>query len=140
MLLRLFGASLGKGVVVHPSVKIWAPWNLVMDDHSCLGPYVDCYNCAVVTLGRYSVVSQYSFLCTATHDYTLSTLPLLAKPIAIGPHGWICADVFVGPGVSVGEGAVVGARSSVYKNVDPWVVVAGNPARFIKTRVVTDLP
>jgi putative colanic acid biosynthesis acetyltransferase WcaF len=140
MLLRLFGARLGKGVVVHPSVKIWAPWNLIMDDHSCLGPYVDCYNCATVALGRHSVVSQYSFLCTATHNYKSLTLPLIAKPIVVREHAWVCADVFVGPGVSVGEGAVVGARSSVFKDVDPWTVVAGSPARFLKARVLGEAP
>ncbi|MGA2326231.1 MAG: putative colanic acid biosynthesis acetyltransferase [Bryobacteraceae bacterium] len=109
-----------------------------MEDCAALGPYVDCYNVAPVTLGARCVVSQYSYLCSATHDYTDLKLPLVAKPITIGPHAWVCADVFVGPGVTVGEGAVVAARSSVYRDVEPWTVVAGNPARFLKPRTLKD--
>lgn len=139
-LLRLFGASIGRHVTVHPSVKIWAPWNLVMHDYSCLAPHVDCYNCEKVTLEDHAVVSQYSYLCTATHDYSKLDLPLFSKPITIGRFAWVCADVFIGPGVAVGEGAVVGARSSVYKNVVPWTVVAGNPARFLKERPTAERP
>jgi putative colanic acid biosynthesis acetyltransferase WcaF len=138
LLLRLFGAHIGRGAIVHPSVKIWAPWNLSMDDHSCLAPYVDCYSAAPITLGEYAAVSQYSFLCAATHDYTSLARPLVVAPITIGKHAWICADVFVGPGVSIGEGAVVGARSSVYRSVESWWVVAGNPARKLRRRVVIE--
>lgn len=137
-LLQMFGARIANSAVVHPSVKIWAPWNLVMDENACLGPNVDCYNCERVELGKWSVVSQYSFLCTATHDYSSLRLPLAAKPIRIGEQAWVCADVFVGPGVSVGEGAVVGARSSVFKSVAPWTVAAGSPARFVKRRVIRE--
>jgi putative colanic acid biosynthesis acetyltransferase WcaF len=133
-LLRLFGARVGRGAVVHPSVRLWAPWNLTMGDNSCLAPFVDCYSVAPITLGEYAAVSQYSFLCAATHDYSSLDRPLMAAPITIDAHAWVCADVFVGPGVRIGEGAVVGARSSVYRNVQPWAVVAGNPARFIKDR------
>ena len=76
-LLRLFGATLGRGCVVHPSVKIWAPWNLEMRDHSCLGPHVDCYNVARIELGAYATVSQYAYLCGATHDYAKCSMPLV---------------------------------------------------------------
>jgi len=139
-LLRSFGARLERGAVVHPSARIWAPWNLRMGEGACLGPHVDCYACAEITLGAWSVVSQYSFLCGATHDYTLLSLPLTAKPIRIGKHAWICADVFIGPGVSIGEGSVIGARSSVYRDVPPWSVFAGNPARFISCREIRESP
>lgn len=139
LLLRAFGARVGNGAVVHPSVKIWAPWNLVLGDHACLGPHVDCYNCEPVSLGEWAVVSQYSFLCTATHDYTDLEMPLIAQPITIGAYAWICADSFLGPGVQIGEGAVIGARSSVYSDVDKWTVVGGNPARFLKPRVLREV-
>jgi putative colanic acid biosynthesis acetyltransferase WcaF len=134
MFLRLFGARMGKAVIVYPSCKIWAPWNLVMEDGSCLGPDVDCYSVATITLGRDARVSQYSYLCTASHDCDDLAMPLVTAPITIGAKAWVCADVFIGPGVMVGEGAVVGARASVFKDVEPWTVVVGNPARFLRNR------
>lgn len=105
-----------------------------MGDYSCLGDHVDCYCVDTVTLEAYSTVSQYSFLCTASHDYTDPCMPLTTAPIVIGFRAWIAADVFVGPGVVIGDGAVIGARSSVFKNIQPWSVVAGNPAKIIKNR------
>lgn len=105
-----------------------------MGDHSCLGDQVDCYCVDTVTVGAYSTVSQYSFLCTASHDLTDPSMPLTTAPIVIGSRAWIAADVFVGPGVIVGNGAVIGARSSVFNNIDSWMVAVGNPARAIKTR------
>ena len=140
LLLRLFGAKLGKAVHPYPSARIWAPWNLEMGDHSCLSENVDCYCVERVTIGAYSTVSQYSFLCTASHDYENINMPLVAAPITIGERVWITADVFVGPGVIVGDGAVVLARSTVCKSVDPWVVIGGSPARFIKARVLEQKP
>jgi len=134
LLLRSFGAKLGRGVHVYPSAKVWAPWNLEMGHHSCLGPCVDCYNVDRVKLGEFSTVSQYSYLCTATHNYQDLSMPLITKPIELGARSWIAADVFVGPGVCIGEGAVVGARSAVFRDVEPWTVVGGNPARFLKRR------
>ena len=118
--------------------EIWGPWNLVMEDYSSLGPQVDCYNVAPVRLGRSAMVSQYSYLCAASHDYTRKSLPLVKAPIVIEDLAWVCADVFVGPGVTIGQGAVVGARSSVFKDVAPWTLVAGTPARFVKARVMVD--
>lgn len=139
-LLRLFGAKVGKAAHPYPKSKIWAPWNLQLDDHACLSDDVDCYCVGKIHIGQSATISQYSYLCSATHDFTDRTFPLVTAPIAIGAGAWICADVFVGPGVTVGEGAVVGARSSVYKDVEPWVVVAGNPARVIKRRVLKPVP
>ena len=137
-LLRAFGARVGRAAVVHPSVKIWAPWNLEMGEYSCLGPYVDCYNVAPVSLGPFCTVSQYSYLCAATHDYTRASMPLVTKPIRLGARSWIAADVFVGPGVTIGEGAVVGARSVVLRDIEPWVVAAGHPARVVGQRTFVD--
>jgi putative colanic acid biosynthesis acetyltransferase WcaF len=137
-LLRLFGAKIGRGAFPHASVKIWAPWNLEMGDHSCLSHNVDCYCVAPVKLGAHVTVSQYSYLCTATHDIEQPDMPLITAPIVIGEGAWVTADVFVGPGVTIGEGAVVGARSSVFKDVAPWTVVAGNPARFVRKRLLSE--
>lgn len=133
-LLRLFGAQIASTAKPYPKVKVWAPWNLVMEDESCLGDDVDCYCMDTITLRKHSTVSQYTFLCAGTHDYKQIDLPLMTAPIEIGKDAWVTADVFIGPGVTVGEGAVVGVRSSVYKDVEPWTVVAGNPAKFIKKR------
>jgi putative colanic acid biosynthesis acetyltransferase WcaF len=105
-----------------------------MGDHSCLGHHVDCYCVAPVKLGPHSTVSQYSYLCTASHDIEHPNLPLVTAPIIIGAGAWVAADVFIAPGVTIGEGVVVGARSSVFKSVPPWTVVAGNPVREIKKR------
>lgn len=137
-LLRAFGARLGKGTHIHASCRVWAPWNLVMGDHSCLSHFVDCYCVAKISIGAHSTVSQYSFLCTASHDIERANLPLITAPINIGSGVWVTADVFVAPGVTIGDGAVVGARSSVYSDVAPWTVVAGNPAKFIKKRVLRE--
>lgn len=131
VLLRMFGASIGEGAHPYPSARIWAPWNLTMGEGSCLGDHVDCYAVDRVTLEPYATVSQYTFLCTASHDYTVEEMPVITAPIRIGYRAWVAADVFVGPGVTIGEGAVVGARASVFRNVDPWTVVGGNPARII---------
>jgi putative colanic acid biosynthesis acetyltransferase WcaF len=138
LLLRLFGAKLGRDCIVHPSTKVWAPWNLEMGDYAGLGPYVDCYNVAKVTLGDFCIVSQYSYLCSASHDYTRMNLPLLSKPIRLGHRVWVGSDAFIGHGVTVGDGVVVGARSSVFRDVEPWTVVAGSPARLIKMRILED--
>lgn len=133
-LLRLFGAKLGKAVHPYPSARIWAPWNLEMGDHACLSEGVDCYCVDKIHIGAYSTVSQYSFLCTASHDYTKASMPLVTAPITIGERVWITADVFVGPGVTIGDGAVVTTRSSVFNDLPPWMVARGNPAVPLKLR------
>ena len=136
LLLRLFGAKLGRAVHPYPSARIWAPWNLEMGDHACLSEGVDCYCVAPIRIGAHTTVSQYSFLCTASHDYTRADMPLVTAPITIGELVWITADVFVGPGVTIGDGAVVTARSSVFTDIPPWVVARGNPAVPVKARVL----
>jgi putative colanic acid biosynthesis acetyltransferase WcaF len=137
-LLRLFGARIEKGVLAYQSARIWAPWNLVMEANSCLGDFVDCYCVDTVHIGKGATVSQYCYLCTASHDYTHRSRPLITAPIHIGADAWVTADVFVGPGVKVGEGAVVGARSTLVKDVPAWTVVAGSPPRVIGPRVLKD--
>jgi putative colanic acid biosynthesis acetyltransferase WcaF len=133
-LLRAFGATIGAGAHPYPSSRVWAPWNLDMGRHSCLGHYVDCYCVDKVILGVGSTVSQYSYLCTASHDYTRPDMPLISAPIEVQADAWVAADVFIGPGVEIGEGAIVGARSTVLRDVACWTVVAGNPPVVIKVR------
>lgn len=134
MLLRLFGARVGKGAHPYPTCRIWAPWNLIMEAGSCLSDHVDCYCVDRITLGENCVVSQYAFLCSASHDADDPEFPLITAPIDIGQRAWVAADAFIGPGVTIGAGAVVGARSSVFRDVAGWTVVGGNPARFIRNR------
>lgn len=135
-LLRLFGAKVHKTANVYSSVRIFAPWNLEMHEYSCLAPDVDCYNVDKVIIGAHSTISQKSYLCTASHDITKSTNPLITAPIIVKDQVWIGAGVFIGMGVVVGKGVVVGATSSVYKSVNPWEIVGGNPAKFIKKRIL----
>lgn len=128
VILRLFGARIAAGVHPYPAAKIWAPWNLTMDTASCLSDHVDCYSVAPITIGAFATVSQYTYLCSASHDYRVPTLPLVIAPIVIEADVWVAAAAFVGPGVRIGEGAIVGARATVTQDVAPWVVVAGSPA------------
>ena len=133
-LLRSFGAKIGAGAHPYPTCRIWAPWNLEMREHSCLGDRADCYCVDRIVIGAYAVVSQDACLCSATHDFRLAAFPLVTKPIHIGRRAWVAAGAFVAPGVRVGEGAIVGARAVVTKDVAEWTVVAGNPARMINSR------
>jgi len=137
LLLRCFGARIGKGVHVYPTARIWAPWNLVIDDHACLGDDVDCYSMSTVHIGEMAVVSQGTYLCTGSHDYTSANFQLYALPIDVGRKAWLCAQSFIGPGVHVGEGTVIGARSVVTKNMPEWTVCGGNPCKPIKPRKIT---
>lgn len=136
-LLKLFGAKVDKDALVYSSCIIYAPWNLNLG-RACIGPKVEIYNKELIVIGDDSVISQGSYLCTASHDIHNVMLPLKTSGIKIQDKVWIAADVFIGPGVAIGEGAVVGARAAVFKNVEPWTVVGGNPAKFIKNRIIKD--
>lgn len=133
-ILRMMGAEIGRGSIVHSSARIWAPWNLQIGQRTCIGPHTIIYNPGKIVLGSCVCISQYAYLCTATHDYTLLLKPLYWRDIIINDYAWVAARAFVGPGVTIGEGAIIGATASVYKDVEPWTVVGGNPARFIKRR------
>ncbi len=134
MILRAFGAQIHKTAIVRGSARIWWPRNLIMDAHSSLGPDVFCYNVAQVTLAPFAIVSQRAHLCTAGHNIDQHDFPLTATPIVIGPCAWIAAEAFVGPGVNVGEGAVLGARAVSFRDMEAWMVYAGNPAAPIRPR------
>lgn len=135
-LLRLFGADIpepGK-VVIFPTVSVTFPSRLSLAPRSMIGPRVAVYNLARISVQRGANISQNCHLCAGTHDYTQWRMPLVAKPITVGENSWLGADVFVGPGVTIGELSVVGARSVVVKDVPPRTVCAGNPCRVLKAR------
>lgn len=137
-LLRLFGAKIHPTAIIYSSAKVYYPANLVMDAYSCLASEVDCYNVDLIIIGANTTVSQGAYLCTASHDITNSLNPLITAPIAIEDQVWIAAGAFVSMGVTVRQGAVVGARAAVFKDVEPWTVVGGNPAKFIKKRIIKE--
>ena len=132
--LRLFGARVASTSRTRPSTRVMHPWLLTLGDHASLGDAVIVYNLGPVVVGDHTLVSQRTHLCAGTHDYTRPDLPLLRPPITIGRGVWVCAEAFVGPGVTVGENAVVGARAVVTHDVPEGVVVAGNPAKVVKQR------
>jgi putative colanic acid biosynthesis acetyltransferase WcaF len=135
-LLRLFGADIPapSQVVIFPTVRVMFPWNLALAPRSMVGPKVNLYNLALITLRRGANISQNCHLCAGTHDYARWSMPLITRPIEIGENAWLGADVFVGPGVRIGELCVVGARSVVVKDLPPHMVCAGNPCRPLKER------
>src|SRR5450432_2411834 len=135
--LRRFGAIIGNAVRVRPSVWIEMPWNLQIDDDAIVGDGAILYSLGKITIGRCSIVSQYSHLCAGTHDHTSRSFDLICRPITIGEDCWVGTDAFVGPGVKIGDRSIVGARSVVVNSVDSDQIVAGNPARFIRQRVIT---
>ena len=130
----MLGASVAADSRVYRTARVWAPWNLKMASGSCIGDCVDCYNVDLIQLGENAVVSQYSFLCTASHDYEDPSFPLMTAPIDIQNRVWVAADVFVGPGVSLAEGTVVLARSTVLHSTKPWGVYGGYTASRLKGR------
>jgi len=134
--LLLFGARIDRPVLIMDGVTVWHPWSLTLGRYCTLGRGVEVYNYANISVGEQATVSQETYLCSASHDFEDPTMPLIYHPIVIGAQAWLAAGCFIGPGVQVGEGAVVGARSVVVKDVPAWTVVAGNPARFIKLRQV----
>jgi putative colanic acid biosynthesis acetyltransferase WcaF len=139
-LLRWFGATLGTGVNVRRTARILHPWLLTMADWSSLADDAVVYNIGPVSIGAHSVVSHGAYLCAGTHDYTIPNLPLLRPPIVIGAGVWICMQAYIGPGVTVGDNTVVGARAVVASSLPPGMVCAGNPARVIKPRVMKTMP
>ena len=137
-LLKVFGAKVGSGVHVYPGVKIWAPWNLILHDECGIASGVELYSQGLITVGKRAVISQGSYICTGTHDYTDKGFPLYTIPIVIGDNAWVAAGVFVHPGVTIGNGCVIGARSVVTKNMPEWTVCAGFPCKVLKERVIFD--
>lgn len=133
-LLRCFGAQIGSGVHVYPGVKIWAPWNLTVGDESGIASGVTLYAQGKINIGRRVVISQGAHLVAGTHDYTDPGFPLVTQPITIKDQVWVAAEAFLHPGVTVEEGAVIGARSVVTKDMPAWMVCAGHPCVPLKER------
>ena len=138
LLLRCFGAKIGRHVHIYPTVRIQHPWLLEVGDYAAVGEEARIYNLGSITIGPRATISQYAHLCAGSHDYASPDMRLLKLPITIGADAWICADAFIGPGVTVGDGAVVGARAAAFNDVLPWTIVGGNPAKYIKQRQIRD--
>jgi putative colanic acid biosynthesis acetyltransferase WcaF len=136
-LLRFFGAKIHSTCTVYSFSKIYMPWNLEMKEYATIAGNVIIENAAKVTIESYATVSQYSYLCTASHDIRENDFPQFSKPIIIGKRSWVSAKCFIGPGVTIGEGSVLGATSSVFKDVEAWTIVGGNPAKIIGKRKIS---
>ncbi|MBL9000007.1 MAG: putative colanic acid biosynthesis acetyltransferase [Phycisphaerae bacterium] len=138
-LLRLFGARVGPQSQIRRTVHFECPWNFICGDHCAIGEHAIIYALGTITLGNRVSISQYSHLCAGTHDFQQKTLPLLRPPIVLKDDAWLGAEAFIGPGVTLHEGALLGARGSAFKDLDAWSMNAGNPARRIKDRPRIDL-
>lgn len=132
--LRLFGARLGAHCRIYPRARIWAPWNLICEDAVGIADGAVVYNPAPIRLASHSVISQDAYLCGATHDFDDPGFPMTSAPITIGSYAWICARAVVCPGITVGEGAVLGLASVATHDLEPWTVYGGVPARVIRKR------
>ncbi|MEM9217951.1 MAG: hormogonium polysaccharide biosynthesis acetyltransferase HpsU [Cyanobacteria bacterium P01_F01_bin.150] len=126
-LLRLFGADIGKGVVIRPGARFFYPWKVKIGDHSWIGDEVVFYSWDQITVGCHAVVSQKSYLCAGSHDMTDPSFQLQTAPITIGNGTWIATDCFIAPGVTIGANAVIGARSNVFKDMPAAEVCMGSP-------------
>lgn len=135
-LLRLFGAKIGKNVIIRPNVTITYPWKVSIGDNSWIGDNVELYSLGEIEIGSNVVISQKSYLCAASHDYDKEDFPIWSKKITIEDECWLATDVYVAPGVTIGRGTVVGARSSVFKDLPAGKVCVGSPAKPIKDRVL----
>ena len=135
--LRVFGAEIGRDVRIHPTARIALPWNLRIGDEATVGDQAILYALGSITIGCQVTISQNAHLCAGTHDYCRSDMPLLKTPITIAEGAWVCADAYVGPGVTVGAFSIVGARAVVLKSIPDGVIVGGNPARILRNRPPT---
>jgi putative colanic acid biosynthesis acetyltransferase WcaF len=133
-LLRLSGATVGERCIIRRTVRTYYPWNVTIGKMVIIGDKAELYSLGKITIGDGAMISQEAYLCAGTHDYMDVSLPLLTPPIEIGSQAWVCARAFVGPGVKVGEGAVVAACGVAVKDVEAWMIVGGNPAKVIKQR------
>lgn len=138
-LLRLFGAQVGINVNVYSSSTIYFPWNLKIGDFSAIGEKALIYNLGVVEIGKNVTISHMAQVCAGSHDYTDPTMPLMKPKIVIDDNVWICTQAFVGPGVKINKGAVIGACAVLMKDAKEWTVYAGNPAMEIKSRKLKNI-
>lgn len=135
-ILRTFGAEIEKDCNIYASAYIPSPRNLKMGKHSTIGPEAKLHFGKTI-IGKKVTISQRAYICSATHEIDSLNTPFISGVIEIKDFAWVAAEAFVMNNITIGEGAVVGARAAVFKNVDPWTVVGGNPAKFIKKRIIT---
>lgn len=135
-LLRLFGAEVGRGVVIRPSVRVTYPWKVSIGDNAWIGDRAELYSLERIEIGADACISQDCYLCTGSHDHRQPDFPYACAPITLGAQVWVAAGSFVGPGVTIGEATVVGARSLVLKDLAPLSVYAGHPARRLAPREI----
>lgn len=133
-LLRRFGARIAAHVHIYPTARVWAPWNLVCDEGAAVAEDAVIYNPKPVWLKSHAIISQQAYICGATHDYEDPAFPLVAFPTVLGPYSWVCARATVQPGVNLGEGAILGLGSVATRDLAPWTIYGGIPARKIKSR------
>jgi putative colanic acid biosynthesis acetyltransferase WcaF len=138
LLLRVFGARIGEGVIVKPGVRVKFPWRLSVGDYSWIGEDVWIDNLAEVSIGANCCISQGAYLCTGSHDWSRRTFDLVTKGIRIADGAWVSAKSVVGPGVTIGEGAVLGLASVATRNIEDWSIYRGNPAVFARRRSIAD--
>lgn len=138
ILLKLFDAKIDWGASVHPKAKIEYPWNLTMGNLSSIGENAWVYAMAPISIGDKTCIGKDSYLITGSHNVSSNRFELITKPIVIGNCCWLTTGVTVLQGVSINDYAVVSANSTVIKDVEPWTVVGGNPAKFIKKRIIKD--
>ena len=139
-ILRVFGAKIGKGVVIKPQVKITFPWKLEIGDFVWLGEECWLLNLERIVIGNNVCISQRAFLCTGNHNHRLSTFDLIVKPITVEDGAWLCAGSWVGPGVKIGSHAILTACSITAAHLEPWGIYRGNPAVFVKKRTIETGP
>ena len=134
-LLRLFGAKIGKGVIIRPTAKIQFPWKISIGDYSWIGDEVVLYSLGDIVIGNNVVISQKSYLCTGSHNYKSKNFDIYSKKIIIEDKVWIATDVFIAPGITIREFSIIGARSSVFNDIPSGYICYGNPAKIIKKRI-----
>jgi putative colanic acid biosynthesis acetyltransferase WcaF len=135
-LLRSFGARLGPNTFIYPTARVWAPWNLICEEAATIGEDAIVYNPKPLHMGSHAIVSQQAYVCGATHDYEDPAFPLVSFSMSLGAYSWVCARETVQPGVNLGEGAVLALGSVATRDLEPWTVYGGVPARKIKARVM----
>lgn len=136
-LLRLFGAKIGKGVYLKPGLRVKFPWYLSIGDYCWIGEDVWIDNLASVTIDSHVCISQGVYFCTGNHDWSATNMRLFSKPIVVKHGGWICARSVLCPGVSVGTCAILSAGSVASRDIPEFEIHAGNPAVFVRMRVIT---
>lgn len=134
-ILRLFGASIGNGAIIRPSVTVTYPWKVIIGEHAWIGDDVVLYSLGQIDIGAHTVISQRCYICTGDHDYSEVDFPIRSRRISIDRESWIASDVFIAPGVHIGKGVVIGARSTVFSDMPSEMICYGYPCKPVKKRL-----